>query len=153
MTRLDHFLGQLADREPGACQFTLHVAFLAKDEEQAGFRAALYVQALNTLRAEVECFGASVSADSDWSAAVPVYCNAPGPDPMDVCLERFGHEDRHRGPGGSGTWTDDEVPAAPDNPGSVSSGGPAGPAGIVGEMNACTPLGVHASDHRPGIGA
>jgi len=49
-------VGQLADREPGACSFTLHVDFLAKNEEQAGFRATLYVQALNTLRSEVGCF-------------------------------------------------------------------------------------------------
>jgi hypothetical protein len=117
VSRLHDLLGQLTDDEPGGCNFTLHVDFLAKDEEQAAFRATLYVEALNTLRTEVDSFRAQVSAESNWSASVPLYCNAPGPDPMDICLESFGHAGRHRGPGATGKWKDDDVPAAPDDTG------------------------------------
>jgi hypothetical protein len=126
MSALDDLLTQLADDEPGTRNFTVHVDFLAKDEAQAAFRAVQYVEALNTLRPEVDSFRARVSAEGDWSASVPLFCNAPGPDPMDICLERLGHDGYHNGPGTTGNWTDRDVPAAPDNIGSRDGAGQPG---------------------------
>jgi hypothetical protein len=100
-------------------EFTLHVDFQATDEDDAGCRAEVYVQALNLLRPEVDSYRARISAQADWSASVPVFCNAPGPDAMDVCLDRFGHEGRHHGTGPTGWWSEEQIPRAPDTPGDL----------------------------------
>ena len=103
-----------AGREP--LIFTVHIDFLADDEDEAMFRAMAYAEGLNALRPEVSSYGARLSGQADWSAAVPVFCNTPGPNPADCCVDRFGHEGRHHGPGVSQVWTDDEIPSAPDSP-------------------------------------
>jgi len=108
MSQLDGLRAQVGGGEPGPYSFTLHVDFAARDEDQALVRAEQYVQALNILGSDVDRRRARVSAAGDWSASVGVLCNATGPLPTDVCLNRFGHDGCHRGTGPTGSWTDDE---------------------------------------------
>jgi hypothetical protein len=62
----------------------------------------------------VDCYRAQVSPQGNWSMAVPLYCNAPGPYAMDVCLVPCGHGGDHAGPGPTGRWSDNDIPTAPD---------------------------------------
>lgn len=95
-------------------RFTLHVDFLATDDRGALNQAEAYVEALNLLRLEIDGYTARVSRDGGWTASMPVYCGAPGPDPTDVCTERAAHPPPHSGPGITGRWNDGDLPRAPD---------------------------------------
>ena len=94
--------------------FTVHLDFVAASEPEALVQAVTYAEGMNTLRPEVDCFTARMSADGNWSRSAAVYCGAAGPDEGDVCLDSAGHAGWHHGPGVTDHWDDDEVPAVPD---------------------------------------
>jgi hypothetical protein len=120
VSELDDLVARMASVNAEPYTFTLHLNFAARDEDQAALRAVQYAEALNLLRPEVDSYRARVSAQADWPASVPLFCNSPGPSAADCCVYRFGHEGRHHGPGPSRVWTDDEVPTAPDDPGDLT---------------------------------
>ena len=107
-------MGDLDQAVPAEPMFTLHISFSARDESHALTRAVQYAEALGILRPEIDFYRAQVSDEDDWSATALVYCREPGPHPMDVCLLRNGHAGRHSGAGHTGSWTDDQIPTAPD---------------------------------------
>jgi hypothetical protein len=101
--------------------FTVHLDFLAGSEDEAVGRAGQYAEALLALCPEMDSYRARLSAQADWSASTLVFCNAPGPDPMDVCVDEAGHAGGHHGPGASRSWTDGEIVSAPDSPEQLST--------------------------------
>jgi hypothetical protein len=109
MTSLDDPLRP--DDEPEQHDFTLHVDFVAGNEDQALLQAEQYLQALGILRTDIDSFQARVSARQDWSTSIGVFCNAPGPDARDCCVSRFGHDGWHHGVGPTDAWADDETSA------------------------------------------
>lgn len=99
MTRLDDLLGnwRTASPVPAASRCTLTSSPRTRSRPASVRRCTSKRSTRCAARWAV--FSAHMSAGNDWSASVPLYCNAPGPDSMDICLERFGHDGRHRGPG------------------------------------------------------
>jgi hypothetical protein len=85
-------------------RYTLHLDFVAADEQQARRLAEAYAQGLTDLRPEVDGYTARLSAGDDWSRPTAVFCGAPGPDATDVCTDSAGHPGRHHGPGASHHW-------------------------------------------------
>lgn len=105
---------QLVDNPGDQGRYTLHMDFDAANDEHARLLAEMYARGLNYLRLEVDCYTARVSPGDDWAASWQVFCLAPGPDPADVCTDIAEHAGRHNGPGETRSWTDAEVPTAPD---------------------------------------
>lgn len=95
-------------------RYTLHIDFVAPNEQHSVYLAEMYARGLNFLRLEVECYGARVSPAGAWSDAVEVFCMSPGPHPMDVCTDISGHPGNHNGPGPTCSWTELDIPEAPD---------------------------------------
>lgn len=96
-------------------QFTVHLNFLAEDEEQAIDFGEAYAEALTFLRGEVDGYTTEISSYTDWTEATHVFCGAPGPDRNESCIRRVhAPGEKHRSP--VFTWTDDEIPTAPDTP-------------------------------------
>lgn len=58
-------------------------------------------------------YTARVSVNGNWSQTSPVYCGAPGPHAYDRCTDTSGHEGNHSG-GMTGSWTEEDVPKAPN---------------------------------------
>ncbi|HWH01262.1 MAG TPA: hypothetical protein VNV66_18575 [Pilimelia sp.] len=75
---------------PALRTFTLHLTFLATDIEAARHQAAVYAEALNTLRPEVDSYTARLTAPPLDPASSGVYCSAPGPKVNDMCIDIAG---------------------------------------------------------------
>lgn len=75
--------------------YTVHVDFLADDDRQAGLLASSYVEALNTLRPEIETRSAQLSPSTNWRIAAPVFCNEPSGLPDEACTDNSDHPGRH----------------------------------------------------------
>lgn len=95
-------------------RYTLHMDFIAPNDQHSVMLAEMYARGLNYLRLEIECYGARVSPAGDWAASVEVFCMAPGPDPMDVCTDVAGHHGNHNGPGPTRSWRESDMPVPPD---------------------------------------
>lgn len=95
-------------------RYTMHLDFLAPDDKHSVYLTEMYARGLNYLRLEVECYSARVSPAGSWAESVEVFCMAPGPDVSDVCTDVAGHNGNHNGPGPTRSWTDGDMPTAPD---------------------------------------
>lgn len=82
--------------------FTMHLDFLADDEEHARDSAADFAEALALLCPTVDAYRVRVSVDGESGHAAAVYCNAGHDD--DLCLLRAEAHAVHRGL--AGEWRD-----------------------------------------------
>jgi hypothetical protein len=71
-------VGGLGAERPELRRFTLHVDFMAVDEQEARSQADAYAEGLNRLRPEVDCYTARISVEGDWSRTTAAFCGASG---------------------------------------------------------------------------